>query len=121
MQVNSDPSLSTDTRVDLDVKAAVLVDLLNVVGVGAIPPGVGPEETAAKCAAAAAVGSVAERVGATEHGGAQSLRQEVLRCVNDELRRAATTGWRRLHPVEGGAYHAFLDLREPLHTLSYEA
>ena len=35
LEVNQDPSLATDTQVDLEVKAKVLVDLLNLVGVGA--------------------------------------------------------------------------------------
>ena len=39
LEVNQDPSLATDTRAELDVKSAVLVDLLNLVGVGATDVG----------------------------------------------------------------------------------
>lgn len=37
LEVNQDPSLSTQTSVDLDVKAEVLVDLLNLVGLEGTP------------------------------------------------------------------------------------
>lgn len=81
LEVNAEPSLQIDTRVDLDVKGAVLTDMLNLVGVERRVAQVQPERP---------------------HG-----EQDVHFEVSAELLRSCSGGWRRLHPCEGGDYDAF--------------
>lgn len=82
LEVNLDPSLATDSRLDLDVKAAVLTDLLNLVDAG------NPRRK--HVSAAVAAGDDAE----------------VVSLVDAELNRARLGGWRRLHPSKRSVEYA---------------
>ena len=97
IEVNLDPSLATDARIDLDVKGAVLTDLLNLLGVGL------PHDSSS---------------------GWRANDEDVVGCVNAEARRAQLGGWRRLHPSAlsaSGAYASFFDSnRVRLNTLSFD-
>ena len=90
-EVNLDPSLATDTALDLRVKSAVLTDLLNLVGVAAHNDAPRAEATGAPvCGRASAVVSGSEA--------------EIIEAVDAELRRAQGGGWKRLHPCASRDY-----------------
>ena len=95
-EVNLDPSLATDTALDLRVKSAVLTDLLNLVGVAANNDAPRAESTGAPvCGWASAVVSGSEA--------------EIIEAVDAELRRAQGGGWKRLHPCASRDYSALLE------------
>ena len=95
-EVNLDPSLATDTALDLRVKAAVLTDLLNLVGVAAHSDAPGAEATDAP---------VCCRTSAVVSGG----DAEIIEAVDAELRRAQGGGWKRLHPCASRDYSTLLE------------
>ena len=95
-EVNLDPSLATDTALDLRVKAAVLTDLLNLVGVAAHSDAPRAEATDAP---------VCGRTSAVVSGG----DAEIIEAVDAELRRAQGGGWKRLHPCASRDYSALLE------------
>jgi hypothetical protein len=95
-EVNLDPSLATDTALDLRVKAAVLTDLLNLVGVAAHSDAPRAEATGAPvCGRTSAVVSVGDA--------------EIIEAVDAEIRRAQGGGWKRLHPCASRDYSALLE------------
>jgi hypothetical protein len=110
LEVNLDPSLATDSPLDLRVKGAVLTDLLNVVGVGA--PATRDHAPTTSASVDAAAGSVTAEEAA------------VLHRVDAEARRARLGGFRRLHPSLSstrGAYAPFFEpSRARLNTLNFE-
>jgi hypothetical protein len=106
-EVNLDPSLATDTALDLRVKVAVLTDLLNLVGVAALSDAPGAEATGAP---------VCGRSSAVVSGG----DAEIIEAVDAELRRAQGGGWKRLHPCASRDYSALLEpSRARLNGLSF--
>lgn len=108
LEVNLDPSLATDSPLDLEVKASVLTDLLNLVDAG------NPNRSAA--AGTEAGTEVAGRAGAieaAEAGGVTAAEAEVVRAVDAELARSQQGGWRRLHPSERSAAGEYAPFFEP--------
>ena len=113
-EVNLDPSLATDTALDLRVKSAVLTDLLNLVGVAAHNDAPRAEATGAPvCGRASAVvsGSEAEIIEAVDAESAvvSGSEAEIIEAVDAELRRAQGGGWKRLHPCASRDYSALLE------------
>ena len=140
LEVNLDPALATDARLDLEVKAAVLTDTLNVVGVGAAPAATARAhgDVAAGVAADAAADSArpasagsglhqSQREPAREPRAGSDSREppsaseaQLVRDIDAELARAQQGGWRRLHPSARGEYARFFEpSRVRLNSLPY--
>ena len=101
LEVNLDPSLQTGDLIgtpagaNARLKAGMLVDLFNLVGISPPPP---PPQTDATAAAAAAAG--ARRLTTAE------AKDAALRHVNAEYRRSQHGGWRRLLPSKESTVYA---------------
>mmetsp|Transcript_20230 Transcript_20230/g.63418 ORF Transcript_20230/g.63418 Transcript_20230/m.63418 type:complete len:498 (+) Transcript_20230:53-1546(+) len=127
LEVNLDPALKTDSRLDLRVKSGMLVDLLNTIGIPVPPRGSGPaaggtERPAAQQAASGLPESGGSGPAQPEAAALSQQECEMLRHVNAELRRSKQGGWRRLFPSKrGGDYLDFFDAsRRRLHGLPYD-
>ena len=111
LEVNVEPSLDTDSPLDLNVKAPMVVDMLNLVGLHAPPPRSFGGGAAAR-AAAAARSSLAVRQSAAAASDAgpdarprrmsrvELAQQQQLAIEEAELARSQGGGWRRL-PLPG--------------------
>ena len=119
-QVNLDPSLDTDTPLDLRVKPQLLVDLFNVVGMPVarlpLPSNAATAVTAAAAASSAAASSAAP-IGLTD------MDRWTIELVNAEYERATRDDrWRRLFPCADGEakYRSFFAPERTRHWLPFE-
>ena len=111
LEVSLDPSLATDTPLDLRVKGAVITDLLNLVGVS-YPCASSNEARRADTAMA----------GRLSGGEDQAANSELwmVNMIDAELSRAQRGGWRRLHPCGSNNYSAFIEpSRVQMNTLGF--
>lgn len=102
LEVNVDPSLDTDSPLDLEVKAPLIVDMLNLVGLSVPPPPTYTGGAAARGRAAAAARRSVGPAGAQGPGRRMSRADLVERqqqAVEEaELTRSRSGEWRRLYP-----------------------
>ncbi|KAL1512217.1 hypothetical protein AB1Y20_005480 [Prymnesium parvum] len=130
LEVNLDPALRTESPLDLKIKSAMLVDLLNLIAVQVPSPDApaeaadAPPHPAAGEAAEAgpAVTAEAEPQGGGEasevgraapHTHTKEQMEAVLRHVNAEYARSKQGRWRRLLPSASSAKYA--EFFEPHH------
>ena len=108
LEVNLDPALQTDSPLDLRVKSELLVDTLNLVGIGAAL-----EPTCSHGGATTAPARPA----------ASPTDAAILRRVNAEFQRSRAGGWRRLLPSSRSSeFAAFVDGggARRLHSLGFD-
>ena len=124
LEVNLDPSLATDSPLDLRVKSAVITDLLNLVGIRS--EGAEAQEGAHdRQGGQGGCNSQGDNV--TSGARADNMTDEeakIVQRVATEMQRALGGGWRRLHPSPlsaRGQYEPFFDAsRRRIHTLPFD-